>query len=488
MRSKTVLTLFVLFAWAAVAAAQLSPKYADWADGPEGFLLTKEERKAWENVTNDREAKHFIELFWAKRNPKPGSPFNEFRARYEGMITYCDENFGYEGTRGALSDLGKVFLLMGPPHYAENKAPSQTVSGTGGATMAGQSDRGTDEVRAKAKMWVYEPSKLDPKFKTKGSRILFVFYEQELGSNHFVLDRSHREATMAMRALKKAPEVYLLHPELTTVPKPVSVPGGKSASDARLAAIAGTDAGPLQDQLHALEDLGVADADHRPLWVHLGLPEDQPELDTLAGRVIDPAEDEVLSTFEIGAKPLAAGGQRAYHLTFPLAPGSYRIEVGGFTGNELQFVYKADAGIPEVPEGTWFSPVWVGLDAVQEKDVLLGEAYTFGTWHLMPLAVTQVPKNAQLSYFGYVVRPQVEEGKDPSARLKLTVKKDGQRLGRPLSLDLPMVKVADGVYMYANALNLAAFPAAGKYTLEFKVSESGVDGAGRRTVEVELVE
>ena len=105
----------------------------------------------------------------------------------------------------------------------------------------------------------------------------------------------------------------------------------------------------------------------------------------------------------------------------------------------------------------------------------------------MPLAVESVPKQSQLSYFGFVVNPVIPEGEDPSARLKLTLRKDGKRLGKPLSMDLPMAMVADGVYMYANALNLAAFPS-GACSLEFKVSVDGTDDFVKETVDLEILE
>jgi len=129
LKISSILIFFVMTT--GLAMAQLSPEYAHWADGPEGFLLTESEHTTWEAIGSDSEAREFIDLFWARRNPKPGAPFNEFKARFEGMVKYCDENFGYEGKRGAMTDMGKVFLLMGPPHNAQNRAPTQTVSGTG---------------------------------------------------------------------------------------------------------------------------------------------------------------------------------------------------------------------------------------------------------------------------------------------------------------------------------------------------------------------
>jgi len=487
MRLKFFLMIVLLAACTGIARAQLSPEYEDWADQPQGFLLTEDEHKAWEAIGGDSEAREFIALFWARRNPKPGAAFNEFQARFEGMVKYCDENFGYEGKRGALSDMGRVFLLMGPPHNAQNRAPTQTVSGTGGAVGAGQSDRGTDEVRAQAKLWSYDPARMDSRFKAKGSRLLFTFYEERPLTNEFIMDRSGREATMSFRAMGRAPEIYLLHPDLKTVPKPVSVPGGTAATEAQLATLASADGGPLQDQLHAMQDLGVADADHRPLWIHLGLTKEAPVMERFVGQVLNQAGDEVLSTFQIEARPFEAGTERAYHLTFPLAEGAYNYEIVGLIGGQAQLTQKATIEIPAATEDTWFSTVWTGLDAEQNADALLGEAFTFGGWHLMPLAVKTAPKESQLSYFGYVIRPVLEEGVEPTAKLKLTLRKDGKRLGKPLSMTLPLAKVSDGVYFYGNAINLAALPS-GSCSLEFKISADGTETFEKRKVELEILE
>jgi GWxTD domain-containing protein len=483
---RTILFLAILVGVCGVAHAQLSETYAGWADGPEGYLLTKKELKEWQAIHTDAEAKAFIDLFWARRNPRPGTAFNEFKARFESMVTYCDENFGYEGHRGAMSDMGKVFLLMGPPHNVLRRGPTQTVSGTGLATGAGQSDRGSDEVRAEVKLWSYDPARMDTAFKLKGTSVEFTFYEQRPGTNEFVLDRSYREATIGLKALRSAPEVYLLHPDLDTVPKPVSVPNATPATAEDLAALA-TENGPLQGQLHVMRDLGVADAAHRPFWLHLGVPADAAAVDTLAGRILSADGQEVLSTFEIAADPMTAGTERAYHLTFPLAAGAYRYEVAGLSGSAALFVDRESIEIPEVGEGTWASQLWVGLNVQQNPQALLGEAYTFGGWHLMPLAVPTAPKSSELSYFGYVINPEVAEGVEPKVKLKLSLRKDGKRLGNPLSMDLPLVAVTGEVFMYANALNLAALPA-GACELEFKVSVPDSEVTVERTVALDIVE
>ena len=65
-----------------IAEAQLSAEYAAWPDGPEGFLLTKKEKKEWAKISSDAEAERFIALFWARRNPEPANPHNPFKEEF----------------------------------------------------------------------------------------------------------------------------------------------------------------------------------------------------------------------------------------------------------------------------------------------------------------------------------------------------------------------------------------------------------------------
>ncbi|MCD4750147.1 MAG: GWxTD domain-containing protein [Thermoanaerobaculales bacterium] len=477
-----VLALVVFFA--ALVHPQISEDYRGWAEGPEGFLLTKKEVKAWSKISNDKEAKEFIALFWARRNPDPGAAFNQFRAQFDAMVKYCDEEYSYEGMRGALTDRGKVFILMGPPHHKQRRAPTEYI--TSASTATGQSGRGSDEVRAGANLWIYDPARMDPRFKAKGTRVPFTFYEERPNTNQFTLDRSHQDATMGMRALKKAPEIYFLHPDLEDVPKPVSVPNGTPATAAQLTAISAGE-GSSSNEVLVIAELGVADAHHRPLWFQFGLPSESELIEKFAGRVLSSDGTDVLSTFQSAGTSMIGNGRRVYHLTFPLAEGSYRLELGGFSGNVLRFVENREVVIPGVGEETWLSNLWVGLNAEQLDSHLLGQAYTFDVWHLQSLDVNSVPHDSQLSYFGYLVNPEAVEGDSHHIRLKLTLRKDGRRLGQPLTMDLPVAQIVDGVFMYANSLDLSALPA-GACELDFKIIVPGTEVVVERQVDLKILE
>jgi len=441
----------------------------EWDESPAGFLLTKDEEKEWKTISTETEARAFIELFWAKRNPNPVSAFNPFKADFENKVRYADEQYTWEKRRGALTDRGRVLILMGAPQYSENRFPTETVERIEDRAV------GTDEVRANAKLWYYDPQQIPAGFKIKGSRLIFTFYEEKAGSNNFTLDRSHQDATMAMRAMSKAPDVYLLHPDLTEVPKPVSVPGGEAPTVAQLA-WCDAESAPFDDQLLVVAEVGVADPGNRPFWLHLELPADAPALDVLAGRVSS-TDGAVKSTFQIPANAKATTTGNAYHLTFPLNPGTHKVEVAGAVGSTAQILWSDDVVIPPTAmEGTWMTPLMMGLSVVQEEEWQLGSAFGYGALHLMPLTATALPSQTELSYFGHVIRPGLNEAGETELEVKVTLKMDGQRLGRPLTMTLPAVSIAKDLYVYANSLNLAALPQTGTYKLEFKVTDkiSGV--------------
>jgi GWxTD domain-containing protein len=486
VRTLTIITVLVLVLGVGSALAQdespaaSSGSLLDWDSSPAGFLMTKDEEAAWKGVTTEAEAKAFIELFWAKRNPDPTSTFNPFKADFENRVRYADEQYTWEKQRGALTDRGRVFILMGAPHYSENRFPTETVEHIDDRAV------GTDEVRANAKIFYYDPQQLPDGFKIKGSRLIFTFYEEKAESNNFILDRSHQEATMSLRAMSRAPEVYLLHPDLTSVPKPVSVPGGTSPTAAQLAWLDQKSA-PFDGQLRTVAEIGIADPANRPFWLHLELPAAAPVLDQLAGRVSD-ADGGVESTFQVAATARPTDFGAAYHLTFPLPPGRHRVEVAGAAGGVPQAIWTGDIEVPTTPaDGTWMTPLMLGLSVQQDDTWQLGSPFAYGALHLLPLTATSLSNQAELSYFGHVIRPGLDEAGAPALEVKVTLSKDGKRFGRPFVSPLGAVAIAEDLYVYANSINLAGLPESGPYGFKFEVTDTISGVAAEREVELEVV-
>jgi GWxTD domain-containing protein len=122
MKLRTFLAAAAVAVFAQVAEAALSAQYLEWGRGPAQFLMTADEAAKWKTVTSDDDAKSFIALFWARRDPTPGTSRNEYREEIERRIDYADVNFGGERQKGAMTDRGRMFLLFGAPKRIGNSA------------------------------------------------------------------------------------------------------------------------------------------------------------------------------------------------------------------------------------------------------------------------------------------------------------------------------------------------------------------------------
>ena len=139
-------TLVPLVALAFPAAAQLE-KFKDWEKSPEFvYYATEDEQKAWKDVKSDAEAQKFENLFWGKRHPDyQKTPQNVFRQKFEALAAKADELFslGTKGEkrykRGALTERGKVFILLGPPKAIASR---QEASGAGTPGAGGEEGEG----------------------------------------------------------------------------------------------------------------------------------------------------------------------------------------------------------------------------------------------------------------------------------------------------------------------------------------------------------
>src|SRR5437867_3864122 len=114
-----------LAASTAPGVAQMSADKTAWAKGPEQFLMTSEEKAMWQKLPSDDAALAFIDLFWARRDPTPNTPQNEFRQEFEAKVKAADENFKSSKLRGALTDRGKILLLFGPPTRIKKESGAQ---------------------------------------------------------------------------------------------------------------------------------------------------------------------------------------------------------------------------------------------------------------------------------------------------------------------------------------------------------------------------
>lgn len=95
--------------------AQLSPQYKNWENSAVRYLMMKQEKTDWASVKTDADAKAFIDLFWARRDPTPDTPENEARQQFEARIAEADKRYGIRKTPGSQTDRGVAYALLGQP-------------------------------------------------------------------------------------------------------------------------------------------------------------------------------------------------------------------------------------------------------------------------------------------------------------------------------------------------------------------------------------
>lgn len=112
--------LSLLFA-GLLAARERGAGSEDWASSPEAYFLTAEERAEWRKL-DSRDSRHdFIERYWLKRDPTPGTARNEFREMVLARIKTADAQFKIEKTPGSATARGLVFIVLGSPARVENQ-------------------------------------------------------------------------------------------------------------------------------------------------------------------------------------------------------------------------------------------------------------------------------------------------------------------------------------------------------------------------------
>ncbi len=94
------------------------------------YIIKKSEKKKFYSLATAAERDEFIENFWLKRDPSPGTEENEFKETYYDRIEEANHLFKSDQRKGWLSDRGRVYILLGPPELRRYR-PGVISSGGG---------------------------------------------------------------------------------------------------------------------------------------------------------------------------------------------------------------------------------------------------------------------------------------------------------------------------------------------------------------------
>jgi GWxTD domain-containing protein len=77
-------------------------------------IITPEEARLFDSLLTREQRLAFVEQFWRRRDPTPGTEENEFRARYLERFMNAGRLFRC-GKPGWQTDRGRIYILLGPP-------------------------------------------------------------------------------------------------------------------------------------------------------------------------------------------------------------------------------------------------------------------------------------------------------------------------------------------------------------------------------------
>lgn len=98
---------------------ELADVYKKWLDEDVRWIITEEERAAFNKLETDEEREQFIEQFWLRRDPNPDTEENEYREEHYRRIAYANERFS-SGIPGWKTDRGRIYIMFGPPDSIES--------------------------------------------------------------------------------------------------------------------------------------------------------------------------------------------------------------------------------------------------------------------------------------------------------------------------------------------------------------------------------
>src|SRR6478735_1279369 len=100
----------VLMLGAMAAALTHAQQLRNWANEEVRWIITDQDREQFNALQTDEQRTQFIDTFWARRDPTPGTPENEFRDEHYRRMQFANAQF-----RGWNTDRGLVYVRYGPP-------------------------------------------------------------------------------------------------------------------------------------------------------------------------------------------------------------------------------------------------------------------------------------------------------------------------------------------------------------------------------------
>jgi len=493
------------------AFGALSPQHEAWGKSGVKFLFTDEEAAAWKAVRTDEQAQAFADLFWARRDPTPATPKNEYRDVIEERIRYADEHFttGRKRTPGSQTDRGMMLIVFGQPNTTATRDKGQQLGVAGRTAERAGGSTGTPQAALPAgaqrgdqqayQIWLYEGEHVPALFGVPRAEFKFTDVQN---NDEYMLDRMARigqtsvdvnkwrrtvnAAKITQPQLTKAPEFTNVSMAGSSVaPAPVVTTLTTPSLSAAVTEVKAAAANPYASQAYATFGEYVTVGGHYFVPVSLYIPKASAAaasqnvtffgvVEDESGKPVLAFEEPVTLTatkedfFVDKSLTLPAGKQRGF---FGIAANGKPLAL---VPVEMNLAGTLDKAAPGISQLILSNNIYALSEAQNAND-----PYAFGGTKVIPKGdKTFKASSDELWYFFEMRNPGIaEDTKTPKVQVKIEITgkaTDGQsvRKAGPLSEVEPMeLKGVEGHWAVGNAFPLTSFKP-GDYTINMKVIDT----------------
>jgi len=162
---------------------ELETPYRKWLTEDVTYIITNEERQAFNKLQTDEERDQFIEQFWLRRDPTPDTVENEYKEEHYRRIAYANEHFA-SGIPGWKTDRGRFYIMYGPPDEIESHP------------AGGSYERPIDEGGGSTSTYPFEQWRYRY-IEGVGTNVVLEFVDpSNSGEYHFTIDPTEKDALL----------------------------------------------------------------------------------------------------------------------------------------------------------------------------------------------------------------------------------------------------------------------------------------------------
>lgn len=474
-----VLALF-LSATSRATGLPAAEESEDWANSPEAYFLTSEERREWKEIQSRENRQAFIDRYWLKRDPTPGTGKNEFRELVLARIKTADARFPIAKTPGSRTKRGMVFIVFGTPARVNDSLPVAPSNPRAPQPGTIGSPVGFTEGTESTSVWIYD--------RERTPRLLEALGDRPSLEISFVVEPSRRRDEIQAPGLVDEYREILAR---RSIVNPDLVPAARAESRGVAKGPAQTHAALSPDVQKILESAGAAPRGQdgsvlgtAVLWgagdpathVWFYVPgTDEPI--TLHGRIRNRKGEEIATVSEPAAtsSSLSVGGTggRIVLKSFSLPAGDYDASFA-VEGRRMRTAASASIRVPNLTEAFAVSSlVLSGKPAESEPSV--SDPFVIGNLRLSPRADAVFLRSESLWFF-----LEIAGVADPkTVMLETRLRRGTEQVADPRPSPVGMVKIAPSRYVCGFELPLKTL-AAGDYVLYVTVRGENVPPVLRR--------